>query len=160
MKLICSTVILFLLLAAGCNNGDNIKSDNGNNEQFQNTKKKNLNVSGDTLIGGDIFISTGAAGKMEQKQGKIVLITGSGDVRPVLLKNDMLLVTSITGDTLNRISLAGNHLPALSENPDASSGNARLMLMTDDGEMLEVKLLGGELVAITEDNIMLPLEKK
>ena len=160
MKIIYTTVTLLLLIAAGCNKGNDIKSNPGYNEKPQNPQKSTLNVSRDTLIGGDIFVSTGAAGKMEQKQGKIVLISDSGDVRPVLLNDDKLIVTNIAGDTLYRISLKGNHLPGLSDNSDTLSADMRLMLMTDNGEMLKVKLLGGKLFAITEDNIMLPLEKK
>lgn len=159
-KIFFGSIILVLLIAYGCYNSNNVKTNYRQNEKPHKTKLEDFNVSGDSLIGGDIFVSAGAAGKMEQKQGKIVLISDSGDVRPVLLKDDKLLVTNITGDTLYRISLTGNHKRELSDNPDTLSGDVRLMLMTDDGKMLQVKLLGGGLVAITGNNIMLPLEKK
>lgn len=160
MKIIFSLTILLAIIAAGCSESSDFQQHIGFNEKSQNGPKGTLNVSNDTLKGGDIFVSTGAAGKMDHKQGKIIMIGDSGVVMPLIVRDDNLIAKGTTDDTLYRIQKTGDQLSYESSDSEKSSRIARMMLMTDDGEMLEVRLLGHQLVTITQNNIMLPLEKK
>ena len=160
IKIICSLTILLAIIAAGCSESTNFRPNIGFNEKSQNGPKGTSYVSNDTLKKGDTFVSTGAAGKMYHKQGKIIMIGASGTVMPLIVKDDKIIAKGLTDDTLYRVEKSGDHISYESPNSDKPSEIDRMILVTDEGEKLEVRLLGDQLVTITQNNVMLPLEKK
>ena len=160
IKIIYILTIILVIMATGCSESTNFRPNIGFNEKSQNGPKGTSNVSNDTLKKGDPFVSTGAAGKMYHKQGKIILIGASGSVMPLIVKDDKIIAKGLTDDTLYRIKKSGDNILYESPDSDKSSKIARMMLVTEEGEMLEVRLLGDQLVTITQNNMMLPLEKK
>ena len=160
MKLIYGVLLAVCLTAAGCGNNKDDQLSSHYQDKTKNPPAKSVKVSNDTLLGGDTFVTTGPAGKMDQKQGKIVMIADSGLAMPIKLQDKTLMAMGLTDSTMYRVKKEGDHTALVLPDSDMVLKDGRLMLLTDDGEMLEVKIVGGQMVVLTNNNTMLPLEKK
>ena len=148
------------LFITGCNDNDSYQTDKYINKRSGLQSTKNLPVLADTLIQGDIFITSGPAGTMDQMQGKIVIISDSGETMPVILKGDKLMAMELTGDRMYAVKKDSDKVSYRLPDSNNVLGHGRMMMFTDDGNLLDVKLLGDNLVVLTKNNIMLPLTKK
>ncbi len=161
MKKAYSVIFILCLLAAGCTSKSKDQLNTHFPEQTQKQPEKKYNVSGDTLMGGDTFVTTGPAGSMNQKQGRIVMIADSGLALPVKLNDDnKIMAIGLTDSTLYQVKKLGNKTALVLPDSNKVLKDGRMMLLTDDGEMLEVKLIDNKMVVLTKNNTMLPLEKK
>ena len=161
MKRINNLIIALCVVAAGCTTKNNENSNTHYPEQTKHQQPKTVNVSDDTLMGGDTFITTGPAGGMDKMQGKIVMIADSGVALPVKLNEDnKIMAIGLTDSTVYQVKKEGSRTALMLPDSNKVLKDGRMMLLTDDGEMLEVKLLGDKMVVLTRNNTMLPLEKK
>ena len=161
MKIVYPLILILTLLAVGCSTKDDNKISSQDPDLSKTPPKKMVNVSGDTLMGGDTFVTTGPAGQMDQKQGKIVMIADSGLALPIKLDADNnITAIGLTDSTTYQVKKEGSQTSLVLPDSNKVLKNGRMMLLTDDGEMLEVKLLGDHMVVLTKNNTMLPLEKK
>ena len=161
MKLLYYLLFAMCLIYAGCSN----QKDDQLNSHFPNQTSKRptekVKVSDDTLLGGDTFVTTGPAGMTNQKKGKIVVIADSGLALPVKINDDnKIMALGLNDSTVYEIKKDGDHTALIIPDSNKVLKDAKMMLLTDDGEMLEVKLLGGNMVVLTRNNTMLPLAKK
>jgi len=160
MKIIYSILLTLCLIAAGCSDNKDDKLSSHEQDKTGSPPAKSVKVSNDTLLGGDTFITTGPAGKMDQKQGKVVMIADSGLAMPIKLQDKTLMAMGLTDSTMYRVKKEGDHTALVLPDSDMVLKDGRMMLLTDDGEMLEVKIIGDQMVVLTNNNTMLPLEKK
>ena len=161
MKIAYYLIFALCVVMAGCSTKDNDQADNHYPHQPKNQPVTKVNVSEDTLMGGDVFVTTGPAGKMDHKQGKIVMIADSGLALPIKLNADnQIMAVGLTDSTTYQVKKEGDHSALVLPDSNKVLKDGRMMLLTDDGEMLEVKLLGDQMVVLTRNNTMLPLEKK
>ncbi len=161
MKITYFFIFALFLVMAGCNSKDNDSANKHYPHQTKDQPVKKVNVSEDTLMGGDVFVTTGPAGQMEQKQGKIVMIADSGLALPIKLNADnKIMAVGLTDSTVYQVKKDGDHSALILPDSNKVLKDGRMMLLTDDGEMLEVRLLGDQMVVLTRNNTMLPLEKK
>jgi hypothetical protein len=159
MKAIYSFVLLFSLIATACQDSGNYQL-NHQTGTSAGSSDSTIRISNDTLLAGDIFITTGPAGKIDQKEGKIVLIADSGRVMTITQSDDKLIANGLTGSTRYLVKTSGDKFVLAYPDSDKVLREGRMLLVTDGGEMLEVKLLGERMVVLTANNTMIPLEKK
>ena len=154
-------IIIISLQLTGCS-GNSKENELKNQPDAGKTSvmKKNIKVTQDSLMKGDIFVTTGPAGQMNQKQGKIILIADSNKTLPIKLTDNILLAFNDEDSTTYRVKKDENKTILVTPDSDEVLKDGRMMLITDDGELLEVKILGGQMVVLTPQNTMLPLEKK
>ncbi len=161
MKQIYYLIFALCFGAAGCTSKNNDQLGNHYPAQTKEQPEKTVHVSDDTLMGGDTFVTTGPAGKMDQKQGKIVMIADSGLALPVKLDDDnKITAVGFNDSTVYQVKEEGGRTALILPDSNKVLRDGRMMLLTDDGEMLEVKLIGDKMVVLTKNNTMLPLEKK
>jgi hypothetical protein len=150
-----------IFIAAGCSNNDsNLRFKRPDAIKIQNTMAKNINIKEDTLMQGDIFMTTGPAGNMEHKEGKVVLIADSGETWPVSIRDSNIMARKLNDNSLYPIKKDKGKTMIVLPDSEQVIQDGRIMLLTDDGEMMEVRLIQGRMVVITPDNNMLLLEKK
>ncbi len=161
MNKIYFLIFAVALITAGCTSKDDNQLSSHSPEQTNNQPAKKFNISNDTLMGGDTFVTTGPAGKMDQKEGKVVMIADSGLALPVKLDDDnKITAIGLTDSVIYQVKKEGNRTSLILSDSSKVLKDGRMMLLTDDGEMLEVKLIGDRMVVLTKNNTMLPLEKK
>jgi hypothetical protein len=153
--------ILFIsLFLISCSQKNQEYQKNSNTGKEQNHSMESVEVNSDTLEKGDTFITGGPAGKTYQKEGRIVMIADSDKTMPVKMVDNRLMALRISDSTFYPIKQAGNQTMLVLPDSDIVVKDERMMLITDEGESLKVKIVGGHLVVITSQNTMLPLEKK
>lgn len=160
MKSIPFIILVLNLFFTGCNDNDSYQTNKYINKRSGLQSTKNLPVSADTLRQGDIFITSGPAGAMDQMQGKIVIISDSGETMPIILKNNKIMAVDLTGDRMYAVKKDSDKVSYMLPDSNNVLGYGRMMMFTDDGNLLDVKLPGNNLVVLTKNNIMLPLIKK
>ncbi len=152
--------ILFFvsIIVAGCgNNQENqIKNKSDNNQSGQ---ADDINIKSDSVQMGDTFVTTGPAGKMDQKQGRIIMYVDSGKTLPIKMEDNVLLAQIDSAGTSYRVKKNGNQTILVLPDSEKVLKDGRMMFITDKGEIMEVKILGEKMVVITAQNTMVPLEK-
>ncbi len=153
--------ILFVisLIVAGCSNNqeNQIKDKSDNNQSVQPID--DMSIKSDSVEMGDIFVTTGPAGKMDQKQGRIIMYADSGKTLPIKMEDNVLLALIDSTGTSCRVKKNGNQTILVLPDSDKVLKDGRMMFITDNGERMEVKILGEKMVVITAQNTMIPLEK-
>ena len=160
MKLLYYLIFAIALLSAGCSNKNDDQLHSHSPEQTKQRPQSRINVSNDTLMGGDTFVTSGPAGMANHKIGKIVMIADSGMTLPVKLNDNKIMAVGLTDTTVYQIKKDGDHTLLILPDSNKVLKDRRMMMLTDNGEMLEVKLIDGKLVVLTNNNTMLPLEKE
>ena len=160
IKVIYTGIVAFRLMTAGCSNKNDDKYDSNDTVKTQSYQVPDINISIDSLRDGDTFITTGPAGSMEQLHGKIVVVADSDIVMPVKLDNKNILAIGIKDKVTYQVFNTGKNLLLVSPETNSLLENARMLFVTDDGNLLEVKLIEDHLVILTRDNKMLPLAKQ
>lgn len=153
-------ILFFItLIVAGCgNNQENeIRSKSEVDQSVQPTD--DISIKSDSVERGDIFVTTGPAGRMDQKQGRIIIFTDSGKTLPIKMEDNVLLAQIDSTGTSYRVRINGDQTVLVLPNSDKVLKDGRMMFITDNGERMKVKMLGEKMVVITAQNTMLPLEK-
>ena len=160
LKMIYTGIIPFSLLTAGCSNKNNEKYDSKDPFKTPSYQVPDIIISINSLRDGDTFITTGPAGSMNQLQGKIVVVADSDMVMPVKLDAKNILAVGLNDKVTYQVFNTGKNVLLVSPETNSMMENVRLLFLTDDGNLLEVKLIEDHLVVLTRDNKMLPLEKQ
>ena len=160
IKVIYTGIIAFCMITAGCSNKKNDNYDSKDTVKTQSYQVPDINISIDSLRDGDTFITTGPAGSMNQLQGKIVVVADSDIVMPVKLDGKNILAVGLNDKVTYQVFNTGKNVLLVSPEINSLMENARLLFLTDDGNLLEVKLIEDHLVVLTRDNKMLPLTKQ
>ncbi|HSD63767.1 MAG TPA: hypothetical protein VLB50_08205 [Ignavibacteriaceae bacterium] len=160
MKRILFLFLIIVLFAAGCENNQNSQIKNSNEDVKSADLTGSLDAKSDSLEKGDIFVTTGPAGRTEHKEGRIVMFTDSGKTMPIKMVDSVLLAMSNSDSTLYRVKKNGNQTILVFPDHDQILRDGRMMFITDTGEKMEVKFFGNKMVVITKENNMLPLEKQ
>lgn len=160
MKKMLFLFLIIVLFAAGCENNPSNQIKNSNEDVKAAELTGTLDVKSDSLEKGDIFVTTGQAGRTEQKEGRIVMFTDSGKTMPIKMVDSVLLAMSNSDSTVYRVKKNGNQTILVLPDHDQILRDGRMMFITDTGEKMEVKFFGDKMVVITKENTMLPLEKQ
>lgn len=160
MKSTFCIIFVVILLTTGCNDNNSYQYDKQLEKRSESKSQKSLPVSADTMIQGDIFTTSGPAGSMDQKQGKVLFISDSGAALPIIMKDNKIMALELTGNGIYRVNKGGDHVSYSLLDSNNVIGHGRMMMLTDDGNLLNVKLLGNNMVVLTKNNIMIPLDKK
>jgi hypothetical protein len=161
MKHLIGFLLAFLLMI-GC---DNVKDENS----FQKkniVEKENKNLAGnlildrDSLNDGDIFVTTGPTGNLEKKEGKVFLIADSVETWPVVVRDSILMVRNPGDNLLYPITNDGKNTLITQTKSGKVFNDGRMIMLTDDGQIMDVKLIDKRLVVITLNNTMMLLTKK
>jgi hypothetical protein len=159
MNKILYLILLIGLMVTGCDNTQQNQIKNDSDDKTVKPVNDDIDVKTDTLDRGDIFVTSGPAGKMDQKEGRILMYAGSGKTMPIRMVDNVLLALMDSTGTTYRVKMNGAKPTLVLPDSDQVLNDGKMMFITDTGEMMEVKMLGEKIVVITARNTMLPLEK-